>query len=167
MLFIIVVLIVLNVMFYMRGNIANSQLEQSQAVFADTIELVRTLDYNDVYDSCKSINPSRPDKIKICLEFINNDVVHEEMFRQDEFKNADPSHNKTGYLIVSYEQGGEKLESSKFRLEYNHEVVDQGCTTPGYIERGYNCRLEFDSECQPGDNLEVKYEEKRVYLKSC
>lgn len=167
MLFIIVGLIVLSVVFYMRGTVATNSLEESQIVAQNTINVIKKLDYNNVYPQCKYLRPSRLDILQNCLDAINHNLVQEEMFKQDDFHNADVKKNESGYLIVNYYKGAEKLESRKFILEHNHKVVDTGCTTPGFIERGYTCRLEFPDECLPGDNLEIKYENTRVYLKTC
>jgi len=102
----------------------------------------------------------------LCLEKIIQEYQVVADMEEDEFDDFNKKTNKSGFVVLKNE-GRNSLESSKFVLIKNHKKVDEGCIIQGNIDPDYTCRLEFNSECEDGDVLEIKYEGKRVYIKNC
>ena len=77
-------------------------------------------------------------KVTTCMQDLKQQLGVIGDLKEQSFMDFSAKRNDTGFLV---------LESS--------------------IDPGYLCRLEFTTPCEKGDVLEVMYDEKRAFLKTC
>ena len=131
------------------------------------IDHLRGREYNLAYSSCRTLAPGRYEQIEACLKEAQESKDLTRLFAEERFQNVDERQHKEGFLVIENKLGGQTFESAKFTLIVNNQEVAKGCATPGEIAPGYSCRFEFNTTCQPGDNLEILYNGNRAYLKTC
>lgn len=98
------------------------------------------------------------DKVCVAPLLTRND------FKEEEFKNM--KNGEQGYIIIK-NRGAKSYDSESFVLYKNREVADEGCVIPGRIDPQYTCRLNFNTFCEDGDVLEIKYNGTSIYVKNC
>ncbi len=163
----ILILLILTLIFGFRSATNRVRAEAADALIEPLTTLLISHDYPRLYPACRTISRHDINELQRCLEQALKEQALEQRFRQSAFKNANPAKNETGYLIIENERGGGTFESEKFLLSQNNKVVVKGCATSGPIKPGYTCRFDLTAPCQPGDNLEVTYDGKRAFLKTC
>ncbi len=167
MLLAILVLLITTIIFGVRSSTNAAKAQEAENMSTVLVDVLRGLDYPKVYPACRAISPGKISVITRCLEdsLVATDLSA--MFREDQFKDFDARKNGTGYLIIENAKGGRSFDSRLFTLSQNNVEIATGCATPGTIEPGFTCRFDLGQECVPGDNLEVAYEGKRAFLKTC
>ena len=105
-------------------------------------------------------------KVTTCMQDLKQQLGVIGDLKEQSFMDFSAKRNDTGFLVLE-NKGRTTLNSSAFALYKNHEMADQGCIIEGSIDPGYLCRLEFTTPCEKGDVLEVMYDEKRAFLKTC
>ncbi len=116
-------------------------------------------------EECRGITPNGYERLAACLKAIREKGDLTGYFKERGFRNKDA--RGEGFLIIENARGRKSFESDSFTLLFNNEEVARGCTTPGTIAPGFTCRLNLTRKCEPGDNLEIRYEGKRAHLKTC
>ena len=156
----VVVLFFVSGFFIISSSAKESELIEAKLLGASVREHFELIDKR-----CRVRNDDF-DRMRECFEELNDKLRVVVDVEEDEFEDYDADDNKTGYLIVVNE-GRQTMNSSKFFLLKNRQLVDRGCVIPGAIDSGYTCRLEFSSVCEEGDVLEVRYDDQRAYLRTC
>ncbi|RME53863.1 hypothetical protein D6783_00635 [Candidatus Woesearchaeota archaeon] len=150
--------------FFIQVLTLKTQLQEATALARAAKDLV-----NYERKTCRN-PPEDLNAIRLCIlaKLKALETKEEHTFTKEDvtFHNANPNKEETGYLILAYE-GDSALNSSEFKLFKNKVLVDSGCLIEGTITKGYTCRLDFNTTCQRGDVLEVKYGKEQAYLHTC
>lgn len=161
----ILLLLITTIIFGVRSVTHASAAAEAEAMSHLLVATLQELDYPRSYPACRAIRPGLYEVIGDCLRESRESTDLSALFREDQFRDA--AGNESGYLVIENAKGGRSFESEAFRLLHNNQEASRGCATPGRIAPGFTCRLTLPEACAPGDNLEVQYEGKRLFLKTC
>ncbi len=144
-----------------------SQVQAQSSTTQTATELATSLQaYFQAADHRCNANPNNLGEMTTCLNELISQRTGLATIEKDEFEDVDEREGDAGYLIVK-NTGEESLNSSAFTLLKNKNEADTNCQINGSIDSGYTCRLDFTSPCEPGDVLEVQYQQKQAYLETC
>lgn len=147
-------------MLFVLNSSKSAKLEEADSLSSSVHRYLRIEDQR-----CRA-RPTDYQGVDECLRELIDKLEEVGDLEEEDFDNFDTRTNESGHLILVNE-GRNSLDSDKFTLLLNKEVVDEGCVIQGSIDPGYTCRLDFDRECEKGDVLEVMYDQSRAYLKTC
>ncbi len=165
---IILVLLIVTIIFGVRSGTNKAAAAEAEEMSAVLLDYLKSQDVPKLYrDDCSHLSAGRHAALMNCLLAVQADQDLTKYFEEDSFDNVDTRTLTPGYLVIENAIGDKSFDSEKFSLKYNNVEVATGCTTPGEIAPGFTCRFDFATSCQPGDNLEILYEGKRAYLKTC
>jgi hypothetical protein len=161
----ILVLFVSTILFAIQSNNRAAELDEAKELSATLSSYLKERQNHQLHTPCRSVGEGRYSILNGCLLAIDEAADLSKLFSREDFKN--PRDGEAGYFIIQNEKGGETFNSEKFSLFLNNQLVESGCSTPGEIAPGFTCRFDLTTRCEPGDNLEIKYEEKRAFLFIC
>jgi|GEM_PF-1903578 len=164
---IILVLVIVTAIFAVRSMTNTARAEAANEMSGVLVQHLLSQNYQRTYPGCRNIAAGDYEKIEICLKDAMVVADMTKLFEEDNFKNVDVKKNTTGFIVIENKYGGKSFESANFTLQLNNEQIAEGCATPGVIATGYVCRFDFTQVCEPGYNLEILYNGKRAYLKTC
>jgi hypothetical protein len=144
-----------------------TQLQTERSTAADATALSQTLTsyFDNIGYQC-SVRPSNIDGVSKCVTGLVKDQTGLDTIEEEDFDDVNQRDDEAGYLVVK-NTGSQSFNSSAFTLLKNKEIADTKCQIDGTIDSGYTCRLDFGSPCDPGDVLEVQYDNESAYLKTC
>jgi hypothetical protein len=163
---ILVALIILVIIFGVRSATNSARADAAERMSTVLIDLLKAEEYTSAYKNCSGLRPDQYDAIKACLLIIKEPNDLTALFKQDDYQNT-AKDGTPGYLVIQNAKGAKTFQSANFTLRKNNVAAGTGCTTPGAIEPGFTCRFDLVEPCAPGDNLEITYQGKRVFLKTC
>lgn len=164
---IIILLLITTIIFGVRSGTSSSQAEAAKAMSQVLVDNLHDDGYHQTIDACKGVSPGRYAELQSCLLAIKKIDDLSNFFRETRYQAPEEKNNYEGYIVIENYKGGKTYESANFSLYLNNEHISTGCATPGKIKPKYTCRMDFTEECRPGDNLEIKYGERRAHLKTC
>lgn len=162
---IIIILLISTIIFWARSTTNASKLERASDMSKSVISLIVRNGYIKIdRTTCGGLQEGDYSRINRCLVAVEKNNDMSKLFKEDDFKNSNPSKNMSGYIVIKNNNGDKTFQSENFTLFINNEKIKSGCTTPGDIKPGYTCRMEFTKVCKSGDNIEIRYNDKRAYL---
>jgi len=164
---VIIALSIVVVILFIRSSTNASRADKAATMGASLMGYLQDHGYMTLFASCRAASSTQFDKLTACLEDIRTNSDYTKYFKLSRYQNADARKNTTGYLIIENAEGMKTFGSANFTLVINNEPVTKGCTVPGEITPGYTCRFDLTQPCVAGDNLEITYDGKRVFLKTC
>ena len=162
----VVIGIILLLLVFVSGGLIIVVLSQRSGV-SDAENLGKSLlDYFKKVDKkCEARYKDFPG-LQTCVENLKLEIGIVGQLKEQSFADFNPKKSESGFLVLE-NKGRTRLNSSEFTLYKNHEPTDFGCVIEGSIDPGYLCRLEFNTVCVKGDVLEVMYQGRRAFLKTC
>ncbi|MFC1648035.1 hypothetical protein ACFL1B_01110 [Nanoarchaeota archaeon] len=157
---IIFVLVFLCGFLFIGNTTRQASINHATDMTKDMRTLFKHMDYK-----CRAL-PGAFEDMNECVVGAISELKVRTSMEEDDFKNFQVKTNTSGHLVLK-NSGTASMESAHFVLYKNHVEVDKGCVIEGKIDSQYLCRLNFDSVCESGDVLEVKYQDERVYIKTC
>lgn len=167
LLIMILVLFSTTIVFGVRSSTNREMADDAREMGDNLVQVLYDLDYHRAVPECRQIGRRDFSLLANCLKTIHELEDLTGIFRETDFKDANPSRNTTGYIVIQNYYGGESFESRKFALTLNNELIGEGCIAPGEIAPGFSCRFDLERSCEPGDNLLVTYDGMRAVLKTC
>lgn len=161
------VLLITTIIFGVRSVTNGSRAAAAEELGEALVTHIRAQEYPSAYGNCTGISPSNFERLRACLIEVETSDDYSRFFTQDAFRKVDEKTGEPGHLVIKNERGTRTFESGKFILYRNNEAIVEGCTASGEIAPGYTCRFDFVEQCGPGDNLEVRYDGNRAFLKTC
>ncbi len=161
----IVILLATNILFWMRSSTASSRLEEAKQVVDTVMQFIGERGYVYNYPSCQRASSRDYVMVNQCLQEVLAGKIPPGAFEEMAFQNLAPGDK--GYLVIKNTLYDEEFESANFTLYLNNRPVARGCDAPGMIGPGFTCRFTLDKPCETGDNLLVKYNRERAFLKNC
>ena len=156
---ILIISIITNIVLVYQRNVFSEQKDKAILINAYLLQYLKNIDYR-----CTAKNYEF-DKILDCLNNLNKkfETLPVEYAGYSDF---DSRTNTSGYLIIK-NIANKDLKSKDFILYKNHKVEDTGCVIPGTIANKETCKLFFNSRCERGDVLEIKYQGERAHIHTC
>ena len=158
--------IVILLLFFLAGGLSVIVISNQKNVNEAKALGQVNLDYFKKVDKKCEARANEFTRIIPCMNDLREQLGVIGQLKEQSFMDYNAKRNETGFLVLE-NKGRTTLDSSKFSLSKNHELADQGCVIDGSIDPGYLCRLEFVTPCDKGDVLEVTYDGKRAFLKTC
>lgn len=162
----IVILLAMNILFGMKSSTASDRLEDAKEVVDTVMLLIADRGYFYHYSSCQQASNRDYVMVNRCLQDVLDGTIVEGAFEEAGYQNHIQDYSD-GYLVIRNTLVEGEFESANFSLYLNNQPVRRGCETPGTIGPGFTCKLPFEQECEVGDNLLVKYNRDRAFLKNC
>lgn len=163
----ILLLIILVIILGVRSATNSARAAAADQMSTVLVDVLHSEGYTTALPECRGVNPGQYDALQTCLEAVKAPSDLTQLFRQDSFQNYNEQSATAGYLVIQNAKGGKYFASENFTLIINNVETNQHCATPGEIAPGYTCKFSIDQRCNPGDNLEIKYNGQRVFLKTC
>ncbi|MFH1916841.1 MAG: hypothetical protein ABIJ21_06285 [Nanoarchaeota archaeon] len=157
----ILFLITLFIAIFLAIRISILTQEQDKAKTVNE-EILAFFYNNDI--RCKATS-DEPGKILTCINDLNR-KFSTSFVDEAGFKNVDVRSGKEGYVIVK-NKILRSLNSTDFTLLKDNTLVDSGCEISGVIDKEETCKLFFSEYCEPGQFLEVMYQDTRVFIRNC
>jgi len=143
----------------------NKKLETKNTAISTDLELLSqaiSSYFKETGKECKEINPRQTKLLANCINNLVKEITSKPKLKEGSFRNF--FEGKPGTLVL-INDGDAPLESKDFRLYLNGILEDDdGCEMRGEIKPGYACKLNFYHPVNIGDNLEVFYDNKSVFI---
>ncbi|RME31106.1 hypothetical protein D6789_03760 [Candidatus Woesearchaeota archaeon] len=162
----IIILLAMNILFGMRSSTASARLEEAKEVVDTVMVFIADRGYYYHFPSCQKASSRDYVMVNQCLKEVLAGQIVEGAFEETAFQNYVPDYSD-GYLVIKNTLPEDEFTSANFSLYLNNQPIARGCDTPGVIGPGYTCRFTFTKPCNTGDNLLVKYNRERAFLKNC
>lgn len=161
----IVVLLMFTIILNIRSSTYESRLDDAYQTSAALMDFISTREYYRLYpNTCGKTTPQDFPMLTNCFREATEGIDAGNAFVEQLFRN--PYNDEEGYLAIK-NQADVPFQSANFTLHVNGVQVDRGCDMSGDIAPGFTCRFTLEQPCQPGDNMEVRYNRRRAFLRIC
>jgi len=163
----ILLLVILVIIFGVRSATNSAKAGTAERMAGALVGLIRADGYATALPACRGVSAQDFDGLTACLEEIRAPRDLSALFKEAKFQNYDEQHAEMGFIVIQNAKGDKTFQSGNFSMILNNMEAARGCATPGDIAPGYTCRFDVNQRCNPGDNLEIRYNGIRVFLKTC
>jgi hypothetical protein len=163
----ILLLVILVIIFGVRSATNSAKAGAAERMAGTLVDLITADGYATALPTCRGVSTQDFDSLTTCLEEIKAPHDLSALFKEAKFQNYNEQTATMGFIVIQNAKGDKTFQSSNFSMILNNIPVASGCATPGDIAPGYTCRFDVNQQCNPGDNLEIRYNGTRVFLKTC